>query len=263
MLMNSHQMNRPLQIPTSKGSPMTDPESHTTLPVRVPPQVYEEFPGQNLLPKECFLNFYTVAEMLRERFRKLVVRHGVPSDAAFNVLAILEHSRGPVTPSEIAQRMILSRATVTGLLDTLEKRGYIRRVTKVADARTRPIVITSKGTAVWRKLNPLVFEFERHVFGCLSGREQGELIRTLGRIHRQASSAPLSCVKGSDRLRSGDGRSRQADGARGPSTRAVPRSSTSRQLSQPDQAATSREGSRRNQVAANRRRYSTAESAAG
>ena len=63
------------------------------------------------------------------------------------VLGILADAPDPLAPNEIAERLIISRATVTGLLDSLETRAYVRRTPHPTDRRMLLIELTESGRA--------------------------------------------------------------------------------------------------------------------
>ena len=72
--------------------------------------------------------------------------HRIDGDPSFRQLAVLFMIReGESSPAGIAQRLGISRAVVTGLLDRLEERGLIRREADPGDRRRLRIVITASG----------------------------------------------------------------------------------------------------------------------
>ncbi|HET6874106.1 MAG TPA: helix-turn-helix domain-containing protein, partial [Acidimicrobiales bacterium] len=95
--------------------------------VQVPSGFDEEFPDASRLATETFLNVGILVGTVQAVVDKLVTREGLPSAAAFNVLSVLGGDAEPLRPSVIAERMMVTRATITGLLDTLERRGLVRR----------------------------------------------------------------------------------------------------------------------------------------
>jgi DNA-binding MarR family transcriptional regulator len=89
-----------------------------------------------------------------QRFGRLMGRqHGLSSSGAA-VLAILGWGQGRgldtgtpgrATHAELARRMWLSPATLTGVIDTLEKAGYVRRERDESDRRVVWLVVTEAG----------------------------------------------------------------------------------------------------------------------
>ena len=89
-----------------------------------------------------------------QRFGRVMGRqHGLSSSGAA-VLAVLGWGqgqgidRGPpgrATHAELARRMWLSPATLTGVVDTLEKAGYVRRERDGSDRRVVWLALTEAG----------------------------------------------------------------------------------------------------------------------
>jgi DNA-binding MarR family transcriptional regulator len=111
-----------------------------------------------------------------------VRRYGVPSRAAFNVLAILHGTEEPLPPSVIAERMIVSRPTVTGILGTLERRGLIARIPHGTDRRMSLVSIAPEGRRRVEQLLPVLHDAEQRWMSCLSADEQRTLLRTVARL---------------------------------------------------------------------------------
>jgi DNA-binding MarR family transcriptional regulator len=163
--------------------------------IRVPPGFDEEFPEGSALATECFMNFGALAGAVVATVQRLVDEYGLPSVAAFNVLAIVDGAGGSVPPSIVAERMLVSRATITGVLDSLERRDLARRAIHPDDGRMRQVEITPAGRRLVRRLVPAVHKFERDLMTAL---DDGELARLLGqlarlqqRLHALAPEAPF------------------------------------------------------------------------
>src|ERR1044072_578818 len=110
--------------------------------IRVPEAFDAEFPEGSRLATETFLNIGMLTGAVRSAVEILVAREGLPSMPAFNVLSVLGGDPSPLRPSVIAERMMVTRATTTGLLDSLERRGLVRRVGNRNDNRSRDVTFT-------------------------------------------------------------------------------------------------------------------------
>ncbi len=62
----------------------------------------------------------------------------------YNILRILEGAKEPLAQQEIANRLVVSRSNVTGLIDKLEARGFVARHSN-ADRRVKMIHLTEAG----------------------------------------------------------------------------------------------------------------------
>src|SRR4051794_12177361 len=95
--------------------------------IRIPEGFDVEFPDGSRLATEVFLNIGLLVGAVRSAVERFAIAEGLPSMAAFNVLSVLGGDPAPLRPSVIAERMMVTRATTTGLLDSLERRGLVRR----------------------------------------------------------------------------------------------------------------------------------------
>lgn len=98
------------------------------------------------------------------------------------VLGILADSEPPLPPNEIADRLIVSRATLTGLLDSLERQTYIRRLPHTSDRRMILVEITEKGRKSENEFRPIVHQYQKQWLEVLSEKEQQQLIVALHRL---------------------------------------------------------------------------------
>jgi DNA-binding MarR family transcriptional regulator len=88
------------------------------------------------------------------------------------------------TPSEIAAWQQMSPSGITGRLDALEKRGFIRRLPSPADRRKVIVELTEEGRQAWlRTFNPQTNE-EAKVLAALGPDEQEQFNGMLRRMMR-------------------------------------------------------------------------------
>ena len=105
------------------------------------------------------------------------------------VLGILR-DHGTMTPSELGERLIVTRATVTGLLDSLERTGFVRRSPNPADRRSLVVEITPAGLAVAQELRTIVHRNEKAWMSSLSDAELQGYIEQLHRIQDRLAPDP-------------------------------------------------------------------------
>ncbi|MCF8033587.1 MAG: MarR family transcriptional regulator [Desulfarculaceae bacterium] len=89
---------------------------------------------------------------------------------------------GPRTPGALAKEMFLSQATITGVLDRLEKRGLVERRRDQKDRRRVSIHLTAQGEdAVRLAPRPLHERFASRL-EALSPDERDEIDRVLSMV---------------------------------------------------------------------------------
>ena len=103
----------------------------------------DEYPGASALATECYANLYRTADMLMELHNRQTYDEYELSPSARQVLAVVEGADGPLEPSIIAERLLVTTGSMTSLLDNLEKRGLIVRRRHPNDRRKVLIEITS------------------------------------------------------------------------------------------------------------------------
>lgn len=112
-----------------------------------------------------------IAVHLRERAAALGV--SAPQATALRELT------GPMTMSELAERMSCEPSNATVVVDKLEGRGLIERRPHPTDRRARQLVLTPDGTELRERLLTLLAE-DSPLAG-LDADEQGELQALLAR----------------------------------------------------------------------------------
>ena len=86
------------------------------------------------------------------------------------------------TPSEIATWARMSPSGITGRLDALEKRGFIRRLPSPADRRKVIVELTEEGRQAWRSTFDPQTNEEAKVLAALNPDEQEQLNAMLRRM---------------------------------------------------------------------------------
>jgi DNA-binding MarR family transcriptional regulator len=152
----------------------------------------EEFPDGSALSTECFLNLGRVATSMLRELDRLLDQFGVPSYSGFNALTVMAGADELLPPSVVAQRMVVSRPTVTGILRTLEHHGLVTRAPHGPDGRTRPVILTDAGHDVVRRALPEVHRFEHELFGALDHDQQKTLMEILQLLNGRLESADLT-----------------------------------------------------------------------
>ena len=99
------------------------------------------------------------------------------------LIVLLEVAKsGHSTPSAIARAVSLSQATVTGILDRLEKRSLVRRSRSDRDKRLVEITLTDAGQALIENApSPLADQFRSRLASLPEG-EQAMIDWMLGRV---------------------------------------------------------------------------------
>lgn len=86
------------------------------------------------------------------------------------------------SPAEIAERINVTRATITGLLDGLERDDLVARTPDVEDRRKIVVNLTQRGIDLLDKVFPIHFRRMHEVMNVLSDHEKKQLSELLGKV---------------------------------------------------------------------------------
>jgi DNA-binding MarR family transcriptional regulator len=102
----------------------------------------------------------------------------VPQLAALRAAGRLQ----PVAISMLARAIHVSQATLTGILDRLERRGLVRRVRSGTDRRSIVVELTTEGMELLQSAPSLLQERFRRKLSELQEWERTQMLSTLQRI---------------------------------------------------------------------------------
>ena len=163
--------------------PASSPPSKATLGVvRVPPDFTEEFPDGDPTAAEVVSTVIRAGQSLYDELdRGMQASFGV-SESVLQCLAVIDGAERPLTPSDISERTFHSSATMTSLLDALEREGWARRAPNPDDRRSVLVEITDEGKALADRFLPGVRRVERVIVEDLTAAERSRLMATLAKI---------------------------------------------------------------------------------
>lgn len=97
-------------------------------------------------------------------------------------MLMIRDTPGRASPTALARSLGVSPAGMTGRLDGLEKRGFLKRVPGTEDRRKVDVEITREGMAIWRNAMALRGSAEEDLAGALTRKELGSLNRLLKKL---------------------------------------------------------------------------------
>jgi DNA-binding MarR family transcriptional regulator len=150
-------------------------------PVRVSSALQREFPEMDRRSTEVLINLIRTDSLVTTALSRRFRRHGL-SLSGFNAMVIIRQAPDGVNPREIADRLLVTRAAVTAILDALEAKALIRRAPSGADGRMTLIAITPTGKRLLDSILPEHFAAERAMASVLGANEKELLISLLGRL---------------------------------------------------------------------------------
>jgi len=84
--------------------------------------------------------------------------------------------------SKLSEHMLVAPANVTGLVDRMERKGYVRRKRHESDRRLYLIEPTSLGTTVFRSIYSRFHSYVESIGQDLTKEEMNEVIVALRKV---------------------------------------------------------------------------------
>ena len=153
------------------------------IPIRVSRNFAAKYPDASASATECAMNLARTGDMIVSRVAAALQPMDI-SPAGGLALGILVDAGEPCPPNYLSDRLIVSRATVTGVLDSLAKRGLVRREPHPTDRRMVLVHLTKAGTRMAEKARRTVHRAEAEWIGSLSEHERAQLTELLGKLQR-------------------------------------------------------------------------------
>jgi len=118
------------------------------------------------------------------------------SPGRLNVLMVLNADRDRAIPlSEIGDRLVVTRANITGLIDGLAREGLVRRVDHPDDRRMVLAQLTDKGRKFMTWFAPQHHGKVKSFLGCLSRSEKRSMVALLDKLRSHLRTARVDKLK--------------------------------------------------------------------
>ena len=104
------------------------------------------------------------------------------------VMYLKKREGGPVTQHELEKYLGVSHATIKGLVQRLEAKGYVRTAFNSRDGRVKNVYLTDECTRYKERMHELVEELDARLLSGLSEAERQELTRMLEHIYNNISN---------------------------------------------------------------------------
>ena len=148
-------------------------------------KMWERYPDLDVDATILFMHMLRAGD---EGFRAAseTFRHHCVSHGRFIVMMNLYDKANGVSyefsAAEIADRSCVSRATVTGLVDGLEKEGIVVRSPDPRDRRMVVVKLTQEGIDLMDKIMPMHFRMIQRVMSVYNAEEKKQLLQLLQKL---------------------------------------------------------------------------------
>lgn len=131
---------------------------------------------------EAYLVTLKVSGDLFDALTAHFARHGTSQGRFMVMMALFKEAGAALSPADLSEKIGVTRPTITGLLDGLERDGYIKRVQSETDRRKTIVSLTRAGHDFLRKMLPDHFRRVAGLMAGLNDKEQKILARLLMKV---------------------------------------------------------------------------------
>lgn len=99
----------------------------------------------------------------------------------FDIVATLGNTPG-MTPKELGEKTLITKGTLTGVVDRLADKGLVRRVASPSDGRSQIIRLTRAGEKLFARVFPAHVAYIQRAFAALSPAEIAAIAAGMRRL---------------------------------------------------------------------------------
>lgn len=135
-------------------------------------------------PREPFLPVIRLLAQTYQAFEQFSAGHirqlGL-TPPQFDVIATLGNTSG-MSCKELSERTLITKGTLTGVVDRLTDKGLVRRVPMEHDRRSVFITLTPEGETLFARVFPAHIEHMRHAFTAFGSAHYDACMTELARL---------------------------------------------------------------------------------
>jgi DNA-binding MarR family transcriptional regulator len=150
----------------------------------------KQFPDLEPAGCEAFMHLMRAGEEVARVMNTHFSAHNI-TQGRFMIMMLLLEKGGDclraTTPAELADLASVSRATITGLLDTLERDGFVCRLPDPTDRRQMSVHLTASGHQFMHDILPDHFRLITQITSVLTHNELTMLTRLLIKVCTHAA----------------------------------------------------------------------------
>ena len=136
-----------------------------------------------------WLRLLTCTTLIEGEIRSRLRAHFDVTLPRFDLMAQLDKTPEGMTLSDVSKRMMVSNGNVTGLVERLVESGHVDRRTSKVDRRVQVIRLTRQGRADFRRMAAEHETWITDIFGDLTPKDVGDLMRLLAKTKVSAHRA--------------------------------------------------------------------------
>lgn len=134
---------------------------------------------------EALLNVVFTSNYLAKHSRNFFIKFGI-TEAQYNIMIIIKLENRKLTQVEISERMVSSRSNITSLIDKLQEKGYVNRLSVEGDRRVYAVELTDEGKKKLDEVEPIYDKTVEKIMKNISIDESKKISALLAKIRQDS-----------------------------------------------------------------------------
>ena len=130
----------------------------------------------------AMLEIKQAADEIQESILNILLDKYHLSEGKFCVLIVIHQHPEGIAPSMLSERVGVTKATVSSMLQRMERDGLINIESDASDGRGKQVYLTEKGQKFMQDILPQHYQRITKLMGKLTEGEHKELIRLLKKL---------------------------------------------------------------------------------
>ncbi len=143
------------------------------------------------MPKKPFIPVLRELARAYQAFESYSAAHIRTLDltpSQFDIVATLGNTGG-MSFKELGEKTLITKGTLTGVVDRLEAKHLVRRIASASDGRSQTVQLTHKGEALFSRIFPAHLDHVGRAFAAFSQEDLNSMEATLHRLRVALSTA--------------------------------------------------------------------------
>lgn len=146
------------------------------------------YPNMNPSAIKSCAELLRIGSVLLTTFETFLGNYGLSQGRFLTLIVMNRNPDDVVSPSYLADKVGVRRATMTGLLDRLERDEMVNRLADHRDRRKIGIQLTSNGRRVLAEMLPDYYRSIAKIMAKLTEKERLDLMSLLGKVSQGLAS---------------------------------------------------------------------------
>lgn len=144
----------------------------------------EEYNWVKNLNSQVLIAFLKTTNDIQSKYKKCFQQYNL-TEVQFNALVLIANQSEQGIPLvQLSQRMLVSKANITGLIDRLERDGLVYRSNDKNDRRVTKAYLTEEGTKIFNEALEGYRQLTDELFSVLTPEEKSSLILLMEKLSK-------------------------------------------------------------------------------